>query len=205
MSAGSSKRTTVRARVREAVSDAILDAAQAVALDKGLDGASIAAIAERAGVAVGTLYNYFPDREGLLFALFTARRSAIGPRIVAAAEATAKLPFEPRLRGFVSQLFAIYDDQREFLRLAIAAEESSLKLRPRGPNAMTHVVVTIEQIMRDGAAKKLFPAARAIPYARMFHAALKALALHRVSENQPLAGEADLVVDLWLRGIGGKS
>ena len=41
----------LRTRLRAAASDAILDAAEAVAAERGLEGASIAAIAERAGVA----------------------------------------------------------------------------------------------------------------------------------------------------------
>ena len=201
MSAGSSRRTAVRARVRETIADAILDAAQEVALEKGLEATSIAAIAARAGVAVGTLYNYFPDRDGLLTALFAARRAAMTPRLAAAAESTAKLPFEPRLRAFVTQLFAIFEEQRAFLRLAVAAEETGQKLRPRGPTMMTSVVQALEQIMRDGAAKKLFPAARAPAYARLVHGAITGLALWRIAEGQSFAGDAELVVDGWLRGI----
>lgn len=202
VSAGSSRRTGIRARAREAVADAILDAAQEVALDKGLEATSIAAISERAGVAVGTLYNYFPDREGLLLALFTARRAALAPRIAAAADATSKLPFEARLRGYVGQLFAIFEEHRAFLRLAVAAEETTLKLRPRGPTMMNTIVATLELIMRDGAAKKLFPAARAPAYARVVYGAIKGLALWRIAEGRPLTGDADLIVDGWLHGVG---
>lgn len=202
MSAGSSRRTTVREKAREAVADAILAAAETVALDQGFDNLTIAAIAAEAGVAVGTLYNYFPDRDGIIFALFAARRADFMPRITAAAEASAKLAFEPRLRAFMGELFAIFDAERTFLRLALAAEEMQIQTRPRGPTMMTQVNTIFEQLMREGAAKKLFPAARAPAYARMLHGATKALALWRVAENQPMTGDAELIVDLWLRGIG---
>src|SRR6185369_9232614 len=94
VSSGSDKRSPVRTKVREAVSEAILEAAEAVALENGLEASSAAAIAARAGVAVGTLYNYFPDRDGILSALFKSRRAEILPGVEAAAAAGAGLPFE---------------------------------------------------------------------------------------------------------------
>lgn len=72
MSGRSSKATKpppLKTRLREAASEAILDAVEDILLERGLDGASIASIAERAGVAVGTLYNYFPDRDAMIQAL----------------------------------------------------------------------------------------------------------------------------------------
>jgi len=45
-----------------------MDAALAVFRERGYEGTTIPAIAERAGIAQGTLYNYFPSKEKLLFA-----------------------------------------------------------------------------------------------------------------------------------------
>ena len=90
----------MKQRAREAASTALLEAAEHVASERGIEQTSIAAIAERAQVAVGTLYNYFPDREALFAALFKWRRDEMIPRLVAAA-ATADEdgPFEQRLRA----------------------------------------------------------------------------------------------------------
>lgn len=46
--------------------DRLLTAARAVLSREGVDGATVAAIAEEAGVAVGTVYRRFPDKEALL-------------------------------------------------------------------------------------------------------------------------------------------
>lgn len=48
---------------------AILEAARTVFLEQGYAGARMAAIAERAGVASGTIYLYFPSKEALATAL----------------------------------------------------------------------------------------------------------------------------------------
>jgi AcrR family transcriptional regulator len=55
-------------RPKAASRDAIMDAALAVFHERGYEGTTIPAIAARARIAQGTLYNYFPSKEKLLFA-----------------------------------------------------------------------------------------------------------------------------------------
>jgi AcrR family transcriptional regulator len=205
MNASSSRRSTVRTRAREAATAAILDAAEAVAAERGLDAATIVAIAERAGVAVGTLYNYFPDRDGILAAIFTARRAAIEPRVAAAATATAGLPFEARLRGFTGALFAILDEQRRFLQLAAAADHAAVKIKKREPSLMAKLIESLEEILRAGAAKKRLPADQVAFHARLLHGAIRSLALWRVAQGEPFTGDADRLIDTWLHGLGPRS
>jgi AcrR family transcriptional regulator len=50
----------------------LLRAAQELIEEGGYGGASVAAIAERAGVAAGTLYRHFDSKEGLFVELFRA-------------------------------------------------------------------------------------------------------------------------------------
>ncbi len=49
---------------------ALLDAAAAVFAEKGYAGATMTEIAERAGAAIGSLYQFFPSKEALAEALF---------------------------------------------------------------------------------------------------------------------------------------
>jgi AcrR family transcriptional regulator len=81
------------ARPKAASKEAILDAALEVFRERGYDGTTIPAIAERAGIAQGTLYNYYPSKEKLLFAcaraggtpgaIFTELIGQVGERSVA--------------------------------------------------------------------------------------------------------------------------
>lgn len=188
--------------MRATVADAILDAALAVASEHGVEAATAAAIAARAGVAVGTLYNYFPDRDGIFAALFTQRRAALAPRITAAAEAVAGLPFAPRLRGFVDALLTIFEDQRAFLRLAITAADAGLaRAKATGPQLLPLLEQAFEDIVRAGASARRFPAAQAPALARMLLGAVKGLALWRIAEGEPMAGDGPLVCDAWLGGL----
>ena len=52
--------------------DAIIVAARAIAADTGMAAVQIAPVAERAGIAAGTVYRYFPAKTDLVAALVTA-------------------------------------------------------------------------------------------------------------------------------------
>ena len=77
----------VQARALE-TSDRLLDAAEAVLAADGLVGATVPAIAERAGVAVGTVYKRFPDKDALLRCTYERAflRAAEGNRAALAPE-----------------------------------------------------------------------------------------------------------------------
>lgn len=189
--------------MRAAVSDAILEAAEQVALESGLEAATTAAIAARAGVAVGTLYNYFPDRDGILAALVKTRRAEILPKIEAASRAHVALPFADQLRAYLRELLGIFEAHRRFLELAMLADREGMKIKGRDMSVLNKMLADVEAIFRLGAAKKLFPAPRAESYARMFVGSVKALLGWRIEKGLPLADDVDLVTDLWLKGVGG--
>lgn len=52
--------------------EAIIAAAQALASESGLAAVQIIPVAERAGIAAGTVYRYFPSKDDLVAALVTA-------------------------------------------------------------------------------------------------------------------------------------
>ncbi len=88
-------------RSRETVR-VILEAAARIFEERGTAGATTDAIAERAGVSVGSLYQYFPNKESLLATLAACHmlevRAAIEPALAALDAVT---PFEVALGGFV--------------------------------------------------------------------------------------------------------
>ena len=61
----------------QATYDSILEAAEQMLERDGPDGLNTNRIAERAGVSIGTLYQYFPDKAAILLA--TAQRSLARP------------------------------------------------------------------------------------------------------------------------------
>jgi AcrR family transcriptional regulator len=59
-----------------ALVDAIVEATARVLLDKGYEGTSVAEVAEVAGVGIGSLYQYFPNKEALVVALIERQADA---------------------------------------------------------------------------------------------------------------------------------
>lgn len=66
------RRTENVVRRLAAREQAILDAAKALAAENGMAAVQIAAVAERASIAAGTVYRYFPSKTDLVGALIAA-------------------------------------------------------------------------------------------------------------------------------------
>lgn len=186
----------LKTQMREAVRAEILDAAEELIATHGLHGAALAQIARRAGVAVGTLYNYFADRDAMVRALFESRRATLRPKLAAAVEHAAALPFEKRLRQYMRDVFAAFDEHRRFVKVAIETEH--LKL---GPSQTTSEwLAQIETIVAAGVAEKVIDPRRASLVAMMVQGSLKAVLLRRVTEGADFVSEADTIVDIILDG-----
>jgi AcrR family transcriptional regulator len=62
--------------------DAILAAALELFVERGFHGTSVPSVAERAGVAAGTIYHYFDSKEALVNSLYKRCKREISARIV---------------------------------------------------------------------------------------------------------------------------
>src|SRR5262245_11611377 len=111
---GESKETLVE----EFRNKTILGAALKVIAKKGASGATMQEIADAAGVAKGTLYLYFDNREELLEKaadfffneLLERSRSAL----------SEARPFAEQLRGLVRMQLEFFDLNQQFLRVYMA-------------------------------------------------------------------------------------
>jgi AcrR family transcriptional regulator len=97
---------TKRREQAKATRARVVEAATSVFLEHGYAGATIPAIAERAGVALRTVYRAAPGKAGLLMAAVTAA--------VAGGSSRAELPVEqrPAIRAVIEE-----EDPQEQLRL----------------------------------------------------------------------------------------
>ena len=190
-------RRTVRETMRETVRVAILDAAEELIAKHGLHDAALVQIAKRAGVAVGTLYNYFTDRDDLIRGLFEARRKTLLPQLLAAIKAGAELPFEPRLRRFMRELLAAYESHRSFLKVAIENEH----LKPRGSTTAQDLLAGVRDIIAAGVREGAIAADKAELLPLVITGAIKAVIVQRLQTGGELTGDADAIVAILLDGV----
>lgn len=98
----------------EATRTKILDALVEV-LAEGVDTLSVPAVAERAGVSIGTVYRHFGDKAGLLNALIPHTRTRTGIEV----DTTPKSLEE--MRDVVRQVFRHFENTDDLLRAAFAS------------------------------------------------------------------------------------
>jgi AcrR family transcriptional regulator len=98
-------KTTPRKRPRQARSkatvDAILAATARLLVKHGFDGLTTNAVATAAGVSIGSLYQYFPNKEALVGALVEHHIEHTSGAVVAELARVAQLPIAEAARAVV--------------------------------------------------------------------------------------------------------
>jgi AcrR family transcriptional regulator len=94
------RKRPVQARSKKTVEDILAGTAQ-VLVARGYDESTTGAIAERAGVSIGTLYQYFPNKESLVEALFQAHAADLLSAMDQALARGADLPLEESVPALV--------------------------------------------------------------------------------------------------------
>jgi AcrR family transcriptional regulator len=187
---------------------AILQAAEEVFADQGLHAAPMGDIAARAGVAVGTLYNYFEDREALLAGLLASRRSELVGQVDARLKAMAKAGPAEKLRAVMEALLAHLQGHRRFMYIVMQGE--TVRHQTGAPAAagrlpsetVRELLGRIEPIIKQGVRAGLVRADLAELGPMLFLSMVRAVALRDVLQDGAgeLVSEAERLVGFFLRG-----
>lgn len=82
--------------------DALIEATARILVKEGFDKASTNRIAEKAGVSIGSLYQYFPSKEALVAAVIDRHNQELMQVVHAALAEVAALPIEEAVRRLVA-------------------------------------------------------------------------------------------------------
>jgi AcrR family transcriptional regulator len=96
---------------------AISEATIQVLLSYGEERLTTTRIAERAGVSVGTLYQYFPNKQSLLFAVLEHHMNNVAARVEAACVNARHKPLAEMIREMVE---ALVDAKMERVDISVA-------------------------------------------------------------------------------------
>ena len=97
--------------------ETILEAAARILESAGLDAFNTNAVAARAGVSVGSIYQYFPNKQALLAALVAREAEDIQTTVATAVDAAATLPLETGLRRIVAAAIVRQTRRRDLARM----------------------------------------------------------------------------------------
>ena len=186
----------LRERLREETALAIAAAAEQVFAERGVHDARMEEIAARAGVAVGTVYNHFEDRDALLASLLEKRRAELAARLDRALAEGGHDPYEAQLRRFALTLFQHFETHRQFLIIMMEGEQAQVA---RPSEALRD---RVEALIRRGVQKKALRPGRAALLPGVFMGAVKAVLLHDLRNPGELRPEerAEAAVDFFLNG-----
>lgn len=98
------RKRAVQARSRATV-DAILEATARILVEENLDAVTTNAIADRAGISIGSLYQYFPGRDAILAELLRIKLSVL---LEDMKQAATHPRFEDAARGMLTALTRSY-------------------------------------------------------------------------------------------------
>ncbi|MFG1643732.1 TetR/AcrR family transcriptional regulator [Amycolatopsis sp. NPDC049252] len=148
----------------ELVWNALAEAMRQLVGERSYDSITMGHIADRAGLARNTLYNYGRDKGALVLAL---TRRACGP-LVERVAAIAARPGEPagaRLREIVGAVLAASTDQAMQL-MFLPGSGPLVDEVPKGPEGPFHAIVAeVENVVRDGIASGEFRDVGDVPLA----------------------------------------
>jgi AcrR family transcriptional regulator len=194
-----SNSSNLRDRHRETTREVILEAAEAAFSKDGLSRTRIEDVAATAGVAVGTIYNHFADREALVRAIVERRREEAHSLMDDALVKAGQAPFAERLEALLTTMTSCFDAHRRFFTL-LFEEEAQGNMPRRG--SMETVAKRLEKLLAAGVAEHALRKEDAELYPSLLAGMLRGLFTHAIhaKTSAPLVGMVKPMVRLFMEG-----
>jgi len=139
------RREPKQERSRQTV-EAVLDAVARVLKRQGVEAITTNRIAEAAGVSIGSLYQYFPDKRAIFTALYDRHIDEVGQLIERTKADCASASFEDFTRELVEGLARLHADDAELHQLISGtAPEGTLGFKSALQTTFEQVISRAEQ------------------------------------------------------------
>jgi len=190
--------------VQEFRVQSIQDAAMRVIARKGMAAATMQEIAEEAGVAKGTIYLYFRDRDELVDKTFETAMTHLIEKVESAVSPEASI--EEKIKASISAKFGFFRENREFFRLYMSlrmpegkSPQRRNKCEPQYRAAVARFAATLSDAMDRGEIRRLDPYRLAL----FIIEGSNAIVVERLMEetSHPEESDVELVTQVILGGI----
>jgi AcrR family transcriptional regulator len=194
-----------REEARALFRNAILDAAEAVFAERGFHGARIQDIAERARIAVGTVYNHFSQKDDVLSALLEERTEGLLAQMRAGGDEPGG--FRARLEARVARMLAYVQEHRAFFAIAnehglfAGAVAPSARMPAKSPEQIETFRALFRAIVEEGIASGDLEPLAADALARFLGGTMRAFVVSSLAEDvADVREQASMTIDLFLHG-----
>lgn len=133
----------------------IIDAAVDVIAEKGFHQAQVSKIAKKAGVADGTIYLYFKNKEDLLISLFQEKMGTFIEKIQI--EISSRKTVEDKLLAMVAMHFGLLSaDKKLAIVTQLELRQTNKNLRLKVNDALKGYLIVIDTILEQGKKEGVF-------------------------------------------------
>jgi AcrR family transcriptional regulator len=195
-----------RDEARALFRNAILEAAEAVFAEHGFHRARIHDVAQRARIAVGTVYNHFEQKEDVLRALLEERTEGFIEQLEAKPGDPAE--FEPRLRARVDRILSYVESHRAFFTIAAehglvgASSASATGVGGKAARQLGRARALLVAIANEGIDAGVIEPTDPALVARFLGGLVRAFTIGTLQQDPeaPLAKDAEVLVRFFLHG-----
>ena len=191
----------LRQQFKTATRDAILDAAASAFARDSAAHVRMEDIAARAGIAVGTLYNYFHDRSALVGALLELRTRALLDSLDAAVN--VDVSFRERLRRFVQALADHFEANRPLLSVLLEEERShghDARTASRRHSVLWEVLARAKRLLAEGVRAGALREGDPMVYAALLVGMVRGMVSSALTGHARLGDAAPEIVSVFLKG-----
>jgi TetR/AcrR family transcriptional regulator, fatty acid metabolism regulator protein len=182
----------------------IIDAAVVVIAENGYHQAQVSKIAKQAGVADGTIYLYFKNKESILITLFEEKMGVFAEKIreeiAGNPDAVSKL-----LTLVKTHFHSMSNDLNLAIVMQLEIRQTNLDLRIKINEVLKEYLHIIDSILMEGVQEGLFDEQLDIRMARqMVFGTIDEVLTHWImtGQKQDLQANAEKVHQLLIRGCG---
>ncbi len=183
----------------------ILDAARGVFAEKGFVNATMDAIAERAGLAKGTLYLYFPSKRDVYLAALRQGLAELVEQTQARMAAAAGL--RAKILAFIETRLEMSEQHRDFIRIyhtelgnLCRAGEPSDDLQALYERQLRQLEGALQAAVEGGEMRPLPVDAAALSMYEITRGWMRRRVL--VDSNRSTHQDAEILTDILWKGIG---
>jgi TetR/AcrR family fatty acid metabolism transcriptional regulator len=201
---GSDSKVETASRAGSAKYDAILRGAIKVFARNGFFNAKVADVAREAGVADGTVYLYFKNKDDILVSIFNDH---MDEALARGRERLAKIqnPLEKLKNTVYGHLEVFAGDRDRAIVFQVELRSSSKFMEQFSTTGVTEYIHYISDIIKEGQQTGLFrPELNALLVAKMLFGALDEMVTNWVisKKRSNLVATGDAILDVFLKGIG---
>jgi AcrR family transcriptional regulator len=179
----------------------ICQAAAEAIVKYGIKNTTVSKVAEEAGIAKGTIYNYFKNKNELIASLFDYVLEPVVSKVVKISNSELD-PLE-KLQGIARALLEAFTTYKKLFILIHEAKISGLIANQQPFEKREKFISIVEKIVIDASAKKLFKPFSARVITEIFLGMIMSINISKMTKNtdRPVEEDLDTIITIFSQGV----